>query len=235
MADLKKTLSLSAGALLAMTALAGCGTDAEDAAQSASAGAQSAASSAASAATSAAAAASSAITDDDDSSSSAAASSTGATGSATSSAAGSSSAAAAGGVADPQGAEGIKALQDKYPNGTVISLDRDDDDAQRWEADVVVDGKVQEVEVAADGTLTEKGTDSDKEDVDRAGQATVTAQQAVEKAVEGRDGQVVDDVELDEENGTLTWKVSFDDDQRRDLEEVRVDAKSGDVVGVEKD
>lgn len=235
MADLKKTLSLSAGALLAMTALAGCGTDAEDAAQSAAAGAQSAASNAASAATSAAAAASSAITDDDDSSSSAAASSTGATGSATSSAAGSSSAAAAGGVADPQGAEGIKALQDKYPNGTVISLDRDDDDAQRWEADVVVDGKVQEVEVAADGTLTEKGTDSDKEDVDRAGQATVTAQQAVEKAVEGRDGQVVDDVELDEENGTLTWKVSFDDDQRRDLEEVRVDAKSGDVVGVEKD
>lgn len=234
MADLKKTLSLSAGALLAMTALAGCGTDAEDAAQSAAAGAQSAASNAASAATSAAAAASSAITDDDDSSSSAAASSTGATGSATSSAAGSSSAAAAGGVADPQGAEGIKALQDKYPNGTVISLDRDDD-AQRWEADVVVDGKVQEVEVAADGTLTEKGTDSDKEDVDRAGQATVTAQQAVEKAVEGRDGQVVDDVELDEENGTLTWKVSFDDDQRRDLEEVRVDAKSGDVVGVEKD
>lgn len=235
MADLKKTLSLSAGALLAMTALAGCGTDAEDAAQSAAAGAQSAASNAASAATSAAAAASSAITDEDDSSSSAAASSTGATGSATSSAAGSSSAAAAGGVADPQGAEGIKALQDKYPNGTVISLDRDDDDAQRWEADVVVDGKVQEVEVAADGTLTEKGTDSDKEDVDRAGQATVTAQQAVEKAVEGRDGQVVDDVELDEENGTLTWKVSFDDDQRRDLEEVRVDAKSGDVVGVEKD
>ena len=228
MAGMKKTLSLSAGALLAMTALAGCGTNAEDAAQSAASGAQSAASNAASAATSAAAAASSAITDDDNSSS-------GASGSAASSAAGSSSAAAAGAVADPQGAEGIKALQDKYPNGTVISLDRDDDDAQRWDADVVVDGKVQEVQVAADGTLTEKGTDSDKEDVDRAGQATVTAQQAVEKAVEGRDGQVVDDVELDEENGTLTWKVSFDDDQRRDLEEVRVDAKTGDVVGVEKD
>lgn len=233
MAGMKKTLSLSAGALLAMTALAGCGTNAEDAAQSAASGAQSAASNAASAATSAAVAASSAITDDDNSSSSAAA--TGASGSAASSAAGSSSAAAAGAVADPQGAEGIKALQDKYPNGTVISLDRDDDDAQRWDADVVVDGKVQEVQVAADGTLTEKGTDSDKEDVDRAGQATVTAQQAVEKAVEGRDGQVVDDVELDEENGTLTWKVSFDDDQRRDLEEVRVDAKTGDVVGVEKD
>lgn len=234
MAGMKKTLSLSAGALLAMTALAGCGTNAEDAAQSAASGAQSAASNAASAATSAAVAASSAITDDDDNSSSAAAS-TGASGSAASSAAGSSSAAAAGAVADPQGAEGIKALQDKYPNGTVISLDRDDDDAQRWDADVVVDGKVQEVQVAADGTLTEKGTDSDKEDVDRAGQATATAQQAVEKAVEGRDGQVVDDVELDEENGTLTWKVSFDDDQRRDLEEVRVDAKTGDVVGVEKD
>lgn len=232
MAGMKKTLSLSAGALLAMTALAGCGTNAEDAAQSAASGAQSAASNAASAATSAAA--SSAITDDDDNSSSAAAS-TGASGSAASSAAGSSSAAAAGAVADPQGAEGIKALQDKYPNGTVISLDRDDDDAQRWDADVVVDGKVQEVQVAADGTLTEKGTDSDKEDVDRAGQATVTAQQAVEKAVEGRDGQVVDDVELDEENGTLTWKVSFDDDQRRDLEEVRVDAKTGDVIGTEKD
>ena len=209
MADLKKTLSLSAGALLALTAVTGCGTQAENAAedaasgaqsaaQDAASGAQSAASGAASAATSAAGAASSEMTDDDESS------------------------AASGAVADPDAQAAVDAVLAQHAGGTVTALDRDDDEDERWEVDVVVDDQVKELTVAADGTVTESETDdADDEDVAQAKDATVDVTAAIEAALEGRDGQVVDEVELDEDGDRLAWDISLDKADRQDADEVR--------------
>lgn len=221
MADLKKTLSLSAGALLALTAVTGCGTQAENAAedaasgaqsaaQDAASGAQSAASGAASAATSAAGAASSEMTDDDESS------------------------AASGTVADPDAQAAVDAVLAQHAGGTVTALDRDDDEDERWEVDVVVDDQVKELTVAADGTVTESETDdADDEDVAQAKDATVDVTAAIEAALEGRDGQVVDEVELDEDGDRLAWDISLDKADRQDADEVLVDAKTGEVVSTD--
>ena len=221
MADLKKTLSLSAGALLALTAVTGCGTQAENAAedaasgaqsaaQDAASGAQSAASGAASAATSAAGAASSEMTDDDESS------------------------AASGAVADPDAQAAVDAVLAQHAGGTVTALDRDDDEDERWEVDVVVDDQVKELTVAADGTVTESETDdADDEDVAQAKNATVDVTAAIEAALEGRDGQVVDEVELDEDGDRLAWDISLDKADRQDADEVLVDAKTGEVVSTD--
>lgn len=221
MADLKKTLSLSAGALLALTAVTGCGTQAENAAedaasgaqsaaQDAASGAQSAASGAASAATSAVGAASSEMTDDDESS------------------------AASGAVADPDAQAAVDAVLAQHAGGTVTALDRDDDGDERWEVDVVVDDQVKELTVAADGTVTESETDdADDEDVAQAKDATVDVTAAIEAALEGRDGQVVDEVELDEDGDRLTWDISLDKADRQDADEVLVDAKTGEVVSTD--
>lgn len=221
MADLKKTLSLSAGALLALTAVTGCGTQAENAAedaasgaqsaaQDAASGAQSAASGAASAATSAAGAASSEMTDDDESS------------------------AASGAVADPDAQAAVDAVLAQHAGGTVTALDRDDDEDERWEVDVVVDDQVKELTVAADGTVTESETDdADDEDVAQAKDATVDVTAAIEAALEGRDGQVVDEVELDEDGDRLAWDISLDKADRQDADEVLVDAKTGEVVSTD--
>lgn len=218
MADLKKTLSLSAGALLALTAVTGCGTQAENAAedaasgaqsaaQDAASGAQSAASGAASAATSAVGAASSEMTDDDESS------------------------AASGAVADPDAQAAVDAVLAQHAGGTVTALDRDDDEDERWEVDVVVDDQVKELTVAADGTVTESETDdADDEDVAQAKDATVDVTAAIEAALEGRDGQVVDEAELDEDGDRLAWDISLDKADRQDADEVLVDAKTGEVV-----
>ncbi|WP_282447492.1 PepSY domain-containing protein [Micrococcus lacusdianchii] len=221
MADLKKTLSLSAGALLALTAVTGCGTQAENAAedaasgaqsaaQDAASGAQSAASGAASAATSAVGAASSEMTDDDESS------------------------AASGAVADPDAQAAVDAVLAQHAGGTVTALDRDDDEDERWEVDVVVDDQVKELTVAADGTVTESETDdADDEDVAQAKDATVDVTAAIEAALEGRDGQVVDEVELDEDGDRLAWDISLDKADRQDADEVLVDAKTGEVVSTD--
>ena len=221
MADLKKTLSLSAGALLALTAVTGCGTQAENAAedaasgaqsaaQDAASGAQSAASGAASAATSAAGAASSEMTDDDKSS------------------------AASGAVADPDAQAAVDAVLAQHAGGTVTALDRDDDEDERWEVDVVVDDQVKELTVAADGTVTESETDdADDEDVAQAKDATVDVTAAIEAALEGRDGQVVDEAELDEDGDRLAWDISLDKADRQDADEVLVDAKTGEVVSTD--
>ena len=221
MADLKKTLSLSAGALLALTAVTGCGTQAENAAedaasgaqsaaQDAASGAQSAASGAASTATSAAGAASSEMTDDDESS------------------------AASGAVADPDAQAAVDAVLAQHAGGTGTALDRDDDEDERWEVDVVVDDQVKELTVAADGTVTESETDdADDEDVAQAKDATVDVTAAIEAALEGRDGQVVDEVELDEDGDRLAWDISLDKADRQDADEVLVDAKTGEVVSTD--
>lgn len=221
MADLKKTLSLSAGALLALTAVTGCGTQAENAAEDAASGAQSAAqdaassaqsaaSGAASAATSAVGAAFSEMTDDDESS------------------------AASGAVADPDAQAAVDAVLAQHAGGTVTALDRDDDEDERWEVDVVVDDQVKELTVAADGTVTESETDdADDEDVAQAKDATVDVTAAIEAALEGRNGQVVDEVELDEDGDRLAWDISLDKADRQDADEVLVDAKTGEVVSTD--
>ncbi|WP_295017336.1 PepSY domain-containing protein [uncultured Micrococcus sp.] len=218
MADLKKTLSLSAGALLALTAVTGCGTQAENAAEDAASGAQSAAQDAASGAQSAASgaasaaqdAASSEMTDDDESS------------------------AASGAVADPDAQAAVDAVLAQHAGGTVTALDRDDDEDERWEVDVVVDDQVKELTVAADGTVTESETDdADDEDVAQAKDATVDVTAAIEAALEGRDGQVVDEVELDEDGDRLAWDISLDKADRQDADEVLVDAKTGEVVSTD--
>lgn len=222
MADLKKTLSLSAGALLALTAVTGCGTQAENAAEDAASGAQSAAQDAASGAQSAASgaasaaqdaasgAASSEMTDDDKSS------------------------AASGAVADSDAQAAVDAVLAQHAGGTVTALDRDDDEDERWEVDVVVDDQVKELTVAADGTVTESETDdADDEDVAQAKDATVDVTAAIEAALEGRDGQVVDEVELDEDGDRLAWDISLDKADRQDADEVLVDAKTGEVVSTD--
>ena len=49
----------------------------------------------------------------------------------------------------------------------------------------------------------------------------------------GRDGQVVDEAELDEDGDRLAWDISLDKADRQDVDEVLVDAKTGEVVSTD--
>lgn len=150
----------------------------------------------------------------------------------------SSTAAAAGsgsatGQADEPAYAVIDAVLEKYADGIIVAVDANDDDTT-WEVDVVVGEEVKELDVTADGDITETDRESDSEDVQKAKEAEVTAKQALDTAREGRDGVTLDEMDLDDDNGTLQWEVGFDREDGSDGPEVEIDATSGEVLTVDK-
>lgn len=160
-----------------------------------------------------------------------------ASGSASASASGSASPAAASGSVERQGDDpayaAIDAILALHGDGVIVEMDLDDDDA-KWEVDVVVGDDVKEYDVTTDGQVSEGVRPQIDDDVRRAGEAQVTAETAISTALQGRTDQTVDEVDLDEEDGTLVWKVELDRENGEDGAEVKIDAKTGDVIEVEE-
>lgn len=125
---------------------------------------------------------------------------------------------------------------------TLFSIDRDDSGG--WEI-TVVDGQGVEndVVVSADGSSVERGPDVDQDDADDQddlaerqqllNDVQVDYRQAVEAARGEVAGGVVEDVDLDLENGAAEWEVQVQDGTTEQT--VRIDAVSGDVTGTETD
>ena len=216
----RKTALTGTGALVAL-ALAACGTTADNG-DDGSASPEPDASSAV---------ASTPATDDaSGSASSSASTESSASASSTAAAAGSGSAT---GQADEPAYAVIDAVLEKYADGIIVAVDADDDDTT-WEVDVVVGEEGKELDVTADGDITETDRDSDPEDVQKAKEAEVTAQQALDTAREGRDGVTLDEMDLEDDNGTLQWEVGFDREDGSDGPEVEIDATSGEVLTVDE-
>ena len=152
--------------------------------------------------------------------------------SASSTAAAASSGSGTGQADDPAYAV-IDAVLEKHGDGIIVEVDANDDDTT-WEVDVVVGEEVKELDVTADGDITETDRESDPEDVQKAKEAEVTAQQALDTAREGRDGVTLDEMDLDDDNGTLQWEVEFDREDGSDGPEVEIDARSGEVLKVDE-
>ena len=166
----------------------------------------------------------------DDGSGSASSSASSAPASSTAPAAGGGSAT---GQADEPAYAVIDAVLERHGDGIIVAVDADDDDTT-WEVDVVVGEEVKELDVTADGDITETDRDSDPEDVQKAKEAEVTAQQALDTAREGRDGVTLDEMDLEDDNGTLQWEVGFDREDGSDGPEVEIDATSGEVLTVDE-
>ena len=169
---------------------------------------------------------------DDASTTSASASSSASSTSASSTAAAAGSGSATGQADEPAYAV-IDAVLEKYADGIIVAVDANDDDTT-WEVDVVVGEEVKELDVTADGAITETDRESDPEDVQKAKEAEVTAQQALDTAREGRDGVTLDEMDLEDDNGTLQWEVRFDREDGSDGPEVEIDATSGEVLTVDE-
>lgn len=149
----------------------------------------------------------------------------------------STSPAAAAGSVERQGDDpayaAIDAILGLHGDGVIVEMDLDDDDA-KWEVDVVVGDDVKEYDVTTGGQVSEGVRPQIDDDVRRAGEAQVTAETAISTALQGRTDQTVDEVDLDEEDGTLAWKVELDRENGDDGAEVKIDAKTGDVIEVEE-
>lgn len=218
---LRRKIVLTGTGVLAALALAACGTTADNGDDGS-----------ASPEVDASSAVASTPATDDASTTSASASSSASSTSASSTAAAASSVSTTGQADDPAYAV-IDGVLEKDGDGIVVAVDADDDDTT-WEVDVVVGEEVKELDVTADGDITETDRESDPEDVEKAKEAEVTAQQALDTAREGRDGVSLDEMDLDDDNGTLQWEVEFDREDGSDGPEVVIDATSGEVLTVDE-
>lgn len=202
-----KTLALTGTGVLALALLTGCSVADEGASESSNG-------TSATAETSATTAETSSPTGSDDTSS-------------TASAAPSGEGTASG--EDPAFAA-IDALLTEHTDAVIVQIDRDDDDTV-YEIEAVTGDLVVDFNVLTDGTVSEDDDeDDDDDDIRRAQEATVTAEDAARAALEGRDGQSIDSMELDENDGTLRWEVDLDRENGDDGDELRVDAMTGEVT-----
>lgn len=117
----------------------------------------------------------------------------------------------------------IDAVLAEHAGGIVVSVDREDD-TDTYDVDVVVDDQVLELEVDADGNVREDEREGDDEDVAEAQDATVTAAEAIQEALDQHPDGILDDASLDEDDGSLSWEISLDDADRNDLTELTIPA-----------
>lgn len=116
----------------------------------------------------------------------------------------------------------IDAALGAHQGAIVVDIDRDDGDS--FDIDVVVGNEQIELEVSAGGAVREDEREADDDDVREAHAATVTAADAIRQALDRHPGGVLDELELDEDDGALRWEIDLDDDRRGDLAEVEIPA-----------
>lgn len=117
----------------------------------------------------------------------------------------------------------LSAALNEHAGGIIIAVDREDD-TDTYDIDLVVGEEVVELKVDADGTVREDEREREGEDVVDAQNATVTAEEAIREALDQNPEGILDDAELDENDGTLQWDISLDDADRNDLAEVTIAA-----------
>ncbi|MFX0537969.1 PepSY domain-containing protein [Ornithinimicrobium sp. Y1847] len=126
------------------------------------------------------------------------------------------------------------ATAEEETGGIAYEIDDQDDDGT-WEVDVRVDDRSVEVTVSEDGTEVVGTEDDDLDDDDRAAldAAEITIQEAIQIAID-EVGGVLDDVELEEDDGRYYWEVSVDStDRGMDDVEVKIDVTTGEIIEID--
>jgi len=111
----------------------------------------------------------------------------------------------------------IEAVESEYNDGFIVDIDRDDN-GSTFEVDVVAENQVYQLDVAADGTINVDETDSDDEDIREAEEATVTVTEALDEAFNQHSDATFDQIQLDEEDGSLQWEIDLDDANGSEIE-----------------
>ncbi|HLS48650.1 MAG TPA: PepSY domain-containing protein [Actinomycetaceae bacterium] len=122
-------------------------------------------------------------------------------------------------------------LAESEAGGTAFEINREDDEEEGWEVSVAVGDDEVDVHLDPAGTevlRTDRDDDLDDDERDALAAATITMADAIRIAFDEVDG-ALDDVDLDDENGTFAWEVNFEGDT-----EVYV-AVTGEVLRVDRD
>lgn len=116
----------------------------------------------------------------------------------------------------------LGAVLGEYPDGVVISIDREDD-TETYEIDIVDGADVVELKVdAANSSVVEGERDQNEDEVNKVAAVKVSAEDAIRQALDQHPGAIVDEAELEEEGAAIEWQIDLDDTERNDVGEVRI-------------
>lgn len=120
----------------------------------------------------------------------------------------------------------IDAALAAHPGGIVVEIDREDGGSVTYDIDVVVGNTILELEVDASGAVRvdDRDDDDDDDDIADAHRVRVPAAEAITQALDRHPGGVLDELDLDSDDGALWWEIELDDANRDDLAEVRIPA-----------
>lgn len=104
----------------------------------------------------------------------------------------------------------IDLVESEYNGGFIVQIDKDDDNTSQFEVDVVVDNELLELDVTTDGDIRVDERENDDDKIAKASNATVSVTEAIDNALEQHQGATFDQIELDEDDGKLTWEVELD-------------------------
>lgn len=113
----------------------------------------------------------------------------------------------------------IDTVLTEYPTGIITAVDHDLRTGT-YDVDVVVDAEVVELTVTTDGQVRVDKHSHDDNDVREAADATVPAAEALRQALDRYPDALMDDLELEEDDGQLQWEIDLDDQNRIDLAEL---------------
>lgn len=130
-------------------------------------------------------------------------------------------------VAGDQVLNAIDAVAAKYPDGIIVSADREDDD-RHTEVDVVMGNTVLEYYVDKNGNVSDGFPEDDDDDhfekINRAAAATVGIKDAANQALAQTTNAIIDSISLDDD-GRLHWEIDLDDaNTRQDLPDIMIPA-----------
>ena len=111
----------------------------------------------------------------------------------------------------------IDAVEAEYDGGFIVDIDRDDNGSS-YDVDVVVDNEVIELDVTPDGNISVDEREGEDDKVAKAERATVTVTDALNEAFNQHADATLDQIDLDEDDGSLRWEVELDGADGSDIE-----------------
>lgn len=111
----------------------------------------------------------------------------------------------------------IDAVEAEYDGGFIVDIDREDG-GSKYEVDVVVGNEVYELDVTSSGDISVDEQDNDSDKIAKAERATVTATEALNQAFEQHPDATFDELDLDEDDGSLDWEIELDGADGSDIE-----------------
>lgn len=111
----------------------------------------------------------------------------------------------------------IDAVEAEYDGGFIVDIDRDDNGSS-YDVDVVVGNEVIELDVTPDGNISVDEREGEDDKVAKAERATVTVTDALNEAFDQHPDAILDQIDLDEDDGSLHWEVELDRADGSDIE-----------------